>query len=259
MGVKGLFQFLKRFEDKVDITEYIANKSVGIDIFWFIHRSKGDLFSLQASLLPIIKSAATIYCVFDGVAPSEKREELKARAERREDILATCRRIEEWLSFPFHRINSETRQIIRSYMFDLQREAWTPSPMYIQTVWRWLETKGCILSRATGEADDTLAELESSGAVDIIITNDSDLLLLGARTVLRVQYGCKKGAVYERDAICKKIDFTAEQWNHFMYLCRHMKETDILLAFSFVSVYKDLDIVLQKYYTLYEDELLQIT
>jgi hypothetical protein len=66
MGVKGLFQFLKRFEKDVNIPQFISGKSVGVDIFWFLHQSKGDMFQLQNNLLPIIKHAQQVHGVFDG-------------------------------------------------------------------------------------------------------------------------------------------------------------------------------------------------
>ena len=65
MGVKGLFQFLKRFEKDINIPQYVSGQSVGIDLFWFLHQSKGDMFSLQNNLLPIIKHSKKVYCVFE--------------------------------------------------------------------------------------------------------------------------------------------------------------------------------------------------
>jgi len=66
MGVKGLFQFLKRFEKEVNVPQYLYKKSVGVDIFWFLHKSKGDMFVLQSFMTPIIRNAKEVHCVFDG-------------------------------------------------------------------------------------------------------------------------------------------------------------------------------------------------
>jgi hypothetical protein len=35
-----------------------------------------------------------------------------------------------------------------------------------------------------------------------------------------------------------------------------MKDKDVVLAYSLISVYKELEYVLQRYYTLYKDELI---
>ena len=256
MGVKGLFEFLKKFERKVHIPDYVRDKSVGVDIFWFLHQSKGDFFALQNLLLPIIKHSAAVHCAFDGTAPPEKYEELRASGARRSELLDTIQRIESWLQFPFHRLNGESRQIIREYLADLRREAWIPTPEYIEPAKNWLRNKGCVIHQACGEADDLLIELESNGTIHTIITNDSDLLVLGARSVLRFKTPLY-GVVFECDTLCENVGFTAQQWRDFMYLCRHMKNTDILLAYSFISVYKDLDYVLQKSYLIYDDYLIK--
>ena len=82
MGVKGLFQFLKRFEKDVHIPQYISGKSVGVDIFWFLHQSKGDMFHFQNNLLPIIKHAQKVYCVFDGAPSLEKKKILEEHSKK---------------------------------------------------------------------------------------------------------------------------------------------------------------------------------
>ena len=50
MGVQGLFQFLKKFKKEVYIPQYLIDKSVAIDIFWYLHKSKGDMFHFQKLL-----------------------------------------------------------------------------------------------------------------------------------------------------------------------------------------------------------------
>ena len=142
-------------------------------------------------------------------------------------------------------------------MNQLKRQAWQPPPDYVEYVKSWLAGKGCEIYQAPDEADHTLIELEQKGIISTIITNDSDLLILGSSTVLR-PISPVRGAVFDRDYICEILGFTEQQWEDFMYLCNHMKDKDVLLAYSLISVYKDLEYVLQKYYILYKDELIGI-
>lgn len=255
MGVKGLFQFLKRFEKTVNIPQFVSGKSVGIDIFWFLHQSKGDMFSLQNSLLPIIKHAQKVHCVFDGAPSLEKRKLLEQQAISRKEILQSIQQIEKFLNYPFNRLSGEDRRFINSYLNQLKRQAWQPPPEYVDYVKNWLYNKGCEIHQAPEEADTLLIDLEENAIISIIVTNDSDLLVLGSSTVLR-PVSPLRGAVFEREYIRDILGFTVGQWNDFMYLCKHMKDNDIILAFSLISVYKDLETVLQKYYTLYNDELI---
>jgi 5'-3' exonuclease len=255
MGVKGLFQFLKRFEKDVHIPSFISEKSVGVDIFWFLHQSKGDMFHFQNNLLPIIKHSQKVYCVFDGAPSLEKRKILEEHSKKRREILQSIEQIEKFLKYPFNRLTGSDRHYINSYVNQLKRQAWQPPPEYIDYVKNWLSNKGCEIYQAPNEADEILIELEQKGQITTIITNDSDLLILGSSTVLR-PLSPLRGAVFDKDYICDILGFTASQWNDFMYLCQNMKDKDVLLAYSLISVYKDLECVLQKYYTMYKDELI---
>lgn len=254
MGVKGLFQFLKRFEKGIHIPSYISGKLVGIDIFWFLHQSKGDMFSLQNNLLPIIKNAKKVYCVFDGAPSQEKKEYLQIQNRKRNEIFQSIEQIEKFLKYPFNRLTSCDRHHINLYLNQLKRQVWQPPPEYIDYVKSWLSNKGCEIYQATFEADTELIDLEQKRQINIIITNDSDLLLLGSSRVLRPIVPLR-GAVLDKEYIQQILGFTAQQWNDFMYLCKYMKNKDVILAYSLISVYKELDYVLQKYYTIYKDEL----
>jgi 5'-3' exonuclease len=255
MGVKGLFQFLKRFEKDIHIPQFISGKNVGIDLFWFLHQSKGDMFALQNNLLPIIKHAEKVYCVFDGAPSPEKKQLLEEQTKKRKEILQSIEQIEKFLKYPFNRLTGSDRHYINAYLNQLKRQAWQPPPEYIDYVKNWLSNKGCEIYQAYDEADEILIELEKKGQINTIITNDSDLLILGSSTVLR-PISPLRGAVFDKEYICGILGFTANQWDDFMYLCKNMKDKDVLLAYSLISVYKDLEYVLQKYYTMYKDELI---
>ncbi len=247
MGVKGLFQFLKRFEKGVYIPEYLLHKTVGIDIFWYIHQSKGDMFKLQNYLLPIIKNSKCVCCVFDGrEMPEEKMDTLLYQDKKRNEILISIEQIEKFLKYPFNCLKNDDRRIVRDYLNQLKRQAWQPSPEYVDYVKNWLKEKDCEIYQAVGEADDVLIRLENMGIVDVIITNDSDLLILGSKNILRPICPLR-GAVFNKDSISKTLGFTNQQWHDFMYLCKNMKENDICLAYSLISVYKELDYIYQKY------------
>jgi len=256
MGVKGLFQFLKRFEKDVHISSYVSGKTVGIDVFWFLHQSKGDMFHLQNNLLQIIKYSKKVHCVFDGSSSTgERKLQLQEQTLKRDEIHQSIQQIEKFLKYPFNRLTSTDRHCINTYLNQLKRQVWQPSPDYIDYVKNWLYNKGCEIHQAFDEADDTLIELENKGIIELVITNDSDLLILGSSKVLRL-VSPLRGVVFDKIWMCDILGFTVSQWDDFMYLCKHMKDKDVNLAYSLISVYKELEYVLQKYYTLYKDELI---
>jgi len=257
MGVKGLFQFLKRFEKEVSIQSYLSQKRVGVDVFWFLYQSRGDMFKLQSHLSQVLKTSKEVYCVFDGRPSREKIEILREQAKKRNELGQTIYEIERFLSYPFHRISTQDKSRLKEYLTQLRRQCWTPSPDFILYVKQWLSTKqNVIVWQAEEEADDVLIQLEQDGNIDVIITNDSDLLTLGAKNVLRMK-SPTVGKLFEREYLQKKLGFTEKQWQDFMLLCRHMAIKDIILAYSLISVYKDLEYGLQKHYIHNKTEILQ--
>jgi 5'-3' exonuclease len=254
MGIKGLFQFLKRFERKVSPQLYLPGKSVGVDIFWYIHRSKGDLWFIKDHLIPIISTAAEVHCVFDGKPSQEKMALLEENSKRRYELYNTIEQIELELHNPFNHLSSYAKYHLHRHVKQLRSQVWIPSADFIQIVRTWLQEKGCIIYKAEEEADTLLADLEHQGVISAVFTNDSDLLVLGCKDVVR-HISPQLCAVYSVSHIQQAIQFTPKMWHDFMALCQTMKMKDIILAYSLISVYKDLDYGLQKYYINYDDDL----
>jgi 5'-3' exonuclease len=228
MGIKGLFTFLKRWEQPVNTKEAIKNKSVGLDIFWFIHQSKGDMEKLQASIMVFLQYALTVHIVFDGHNVTEERREVLE--ERRDKRHQTIEIIEEIMEAPI--MESRDQKILERHMAQLKRQIWKPSRAYIDQIKSWLIDQKAIVHEPIGEADQTLIMMENLGITDLIVTNDSDLIALGAEMVLCAD----RNVVLSKTHMRKQMGFTNECWKDFMYLCRHMEP---LIAYSMIRVYKE--------------------
>jgi 5'-3' exonuclease len=226
MGIKGLFTFLKRWEQPVDTKEAIKNKSVGLDIFWFIHQSKGDIAELQASISVFLQYALTVHIVFDGHHTTEdRREELEERRDKRHQTIEI---IEEIMEAPI--MEKRDQKILERHMAQLKRQIWKPSRSYIDQIKCWMIDQKAIIHEPSGEADQTLIMMENLGIIDLIVTNDSDLIALGAETVLR------NNVMLSKTHMRKQMGFTNECWKDFMYLCQKMEP---LIAYSMIRVYKE--------------------
>jgi 5'-3' exonuclease len=228
MGIKGLFTFLKRWEQPVETKEAIKNKSVGLDIFWFIHQSKGDMAELQASIMVFLQYALTVHVVFDGHHTTEERREVLE--ERRDKRHQTIEIIEEIMEAPI--MESRDQKILERHMAQLKRQIWKPSRAYIDQIKSWLIDRGASVHEPIGEADQTLIMMENLGIIDLIVTNDSDLIVLGAESVLCAD----RNVVLSKTHMRKQMGFTNECWKDFMYLCRNVEP---LIAYSMIRVYKE--------------------
>jgi 5'-3' exonuclease len=244
MGVKGLFQFLKRFETDVFVSDVVRGQSIGIDLFWFLHRSKGDLSALQMHLQPILLAAKEIHVVIDGTPSIVRKQLLQEKSEKQNELVHTLRQLEECLTLS---LETAIYDGIQGKIKQIQRQLWKPSPFYIQDAVELLRhEKGVTIHWAEDEADDLLIQLEQQGVIQIIVTNDSDLLTLGSKNVLRL-YSPIKGGLYSIPALLQQFGWSDTQWNNFMYTCRQTNQVDLSLAYSLISVYKELDEVLEKY------------
>jgi 5'-3' exonuclease len=246
MGICGLFNFLKKYEKIKTIENAVKDKNVGIDIFWFMHKSKGNICELEDMLQPIIKYSKTVHCVFDGKVPPEKKEYMKQQQLIRDEINKSITEIEKFINYPFSRISVEDRKYIIKYVNELKRRVWVPDFDYINSVKDLLFKKGCINYQAEYEADDNLAEMYKHNVIDLAVTNDSDLVVLGIKKIIRIKNKTCCG-FYDVEHIQKCLNFNDEKWNHFIELCKTVDKKDIILAFTLVSLYNDFDIISKKY------------
>jgi len=228
MGIKGLFTFLKRWEQPVDTKEAIKNKSVGLDIFWFIHQSKGSMAELQASIAVFLQYALAVHAVLDGyLATQERREVLEERRDKRHQTIEI---IEEIMEAPI--MEARDQKILERHMTQLKRQIWKPSRAYIDQIKNWLIDQGVSVHEPIGEADQTLIMMENLGIIDLIVTNDSDLIALGAETVVCAD----RNVIFSKTHMRKQMGFTKECWKDFMYLCQKVEP---LIAYSMIRVYKE--------------------
>jgi hypothetical protein len=254
MGIKGLFSFMKRWDTVVPVIEAIKGKRVAIDLFWFLHRTKGNFPKLQASLQPFLDYAQHLHVVIDGTETTEQRRaELDERQEYRkekqsvlDEIIHTLQQ-DEW--------GEDSRMILERYSNQLRSQIWTPSPDYIQQTVAWLiGFPHVTVIRTVGEADTMLYQLEQQ--VDLVVSNDSDLVMQGVNRLLRINTNMDGSArVFDKQMVIRHLAFTEQQWDDFLWLLKHMKSTDILLAFSLISVYRGRDRALMRWKEMHGVEL----
>jgi hypothetical protein len=59
---------------------------------------------------------------------------------------------------------------------------------------------------------------------------------------------------YRATELYGALQLTPQQWSDFMMLCRCMSKSDVLMAYSYIRIYKDLDYALEKYTLLHENK-----
>ena len=145
MGIKGLFQFLSKCEQRVFITDAVQGKSVGLDMFWFLHQSKGDKTVIYNYIEPIIQHAKEVHCVWDGAPSSDTAVERKARESKRQELMETIVQLDTVLTYQMEQLTEENEDVIHAYIEQLRKKVWKPSPDYIQSVKKWLKERAALV------------------------------------------------------------------------------------------------------------------
>jgi hypothetical protein len=250
MGIKGLFQFLKRHERECHTDCAVHDLSVGVDLFWFIHHSKGDFFVFQDYMTPIIQNATRVHCVVDGAPPKGTKEERKEKRKKRDEAKKALKELEE--DAPPLKVHMKEKDAtavevqLKKHKEKLSNQAWYPTREYVDYAKQWLQGEGCIIHQASIDADSELVRLEAEGWIDAIVSNDSDLLTLGAKRIIRI-YSPTEVGLYDISTLATALELSPTQWDGFMKLCREMEKKDVMTAYSFIRVYKELDYALEKY------------
>jgi 5'-3' exonuclease len=244
MGIPGLFQFLKKHEIIVNTPSYVANKKVGVDLFWYLYRSKGDIDKLDSLLSIIHDSAQSCIFILDGKPTKERSTSLEGQRKKREEGYRVVESIEEFLISG--EVDNQQRKYLNKYVLELKNRIWSPSPSYIQTVIKTLPQYNIQISDI--EADDVLANMYKSGEIDIVISPDSDLIRLGVTSLLRPQKDSDKCIYYDISIIYPQLALTEEQWNLFITLANEFKEKNIAHVYTLVCIYKNETTIRNRYY-----------
>jgi hypothetical protein len=253
MGIKGLFQFLKRYEQESSVVDAIKDRVIGVDLFWFIHHSKGDFFVFQDYMTALIQSSSRVHCVVDGAPPKGTKEERKEKRKKREQAKKELKELDRPEACMKH-VEVGVEKQIQKHKEKLTLQAWYPTREYVEYVKQWLTGEGCVIHQAPVDADSELIRLEKTGWIDCIVSNDSDLLTLGANCVIRM-YSPSDAGIYEVASLRQILELSPTQWIDFMNLCRQMEKKDMMTAYSFIRVYKEFDVALERYHHLYASPL----
>ncbi|XP_038160504.1 exonuclease 1 [Cyprinodon tularosa] len=219
MGISGLLQFIKDAAEPVSIRKY-KGQTVAVDTYCWLHKgafscaeklAKGEPtdqyvwycmkfvdMMLNFSVKPIL--------VFDGRNLPSKQEVEKTRRERREANL------------------QKGRQLLREGKLSEARDCFgrcvNITPTMAHNLIKAARQRGVDCVVAPYEADAQLAYLTKSGFAQAVITEDSDLLAFGCKTVILKMDKHGNGVEIDLNNLgrCRSLGdvFTQEK---FRYMC----------------------------------------
>lgn len=183
MGIQGLLPLLKDVQNSVHVSSY-AGKTLGIDAYVWLHRGAygcareivlGDptprYIAHAVSRIRMLQHfGVKPYLVFDGDKLPAKKGTEDEREQRRSDNLRRAKELEQEKKLQQARdVYAKCVDITPEMAFQLIKVLKEDNIPYVV---------------APYEADAQLAYLEAEGIIDGVVTEDSDLLVFGCKTVL---------------------------------------------------------------------------
>ncbi|CAL7945753.1 unnamed protein product [Xylocopa violacea] len=220
MGITGLLPFIEKASRKTNINEF-AGSTVAIDSYCWLHRGA---FSCADKLVMGQQTDAYVrYCmkfvdmllsykikpilVFDGKHLPAKAQTEAKRGEARE---TNHRKAIELMQMGQ---NAEARNLMRRSI-DVTHE------MALELI-KHCQKMGIDCIVAPYEADAQLAYLNINGIADIIVTEDSDLILFGCKKIFFKMDMNGNGVLVDQNLLYLAMEIPSEHFsmNDFMYMC----------------------------------------
>ncbi|KAK5284401.1 Rad2 nuclease [Exophiala xenobiotica] len=254
MGIKGLLPLLKSIQKPCTLKKF-TGQTIGVDAYGWLHRGVlGCAFALAlgkpttihidfvlSRVRMLLDFGVTPYLIFDGDNLPSKAGTNAARRKRREES--------KTLGLELHRAGktSQAQQ-------ELQKSV-DVTPLMARHLIEELKKLNVQYIVAPYEADAQLVYLEQKGIIDGILSEDSDLLVFGAKRLLTKlnQYGELVEIERADFPLCKDISLAGWTDTMFMRLailsgCDYLPNIEKLglkTAYGYVRKYKDVEKILR--------------
>ncbi|KAL4237979.1 Rad2 nuclease [Mactra antiquata] len=220
MGIQGLLPFLKKIHNPVNVSKF-SGCTVAIDAYCWLH--KGAFSCAEKLALGEKTDQYVYYCmkfinmllaknikpvmVFDGCHLPSKKNVEKSRREKRE---LNKKKAAQFLR---EGKRAEARECLQRCI-DI-------SPDMALELMNACRNNGVDCIVAPYEADAQLAYLNKIGIADVIITEDSDLLLFGCEKVLFKMDHAGNGILIEKQRLNEVTDIQTSHYSfeRFRYMC----------------------------------------
>ena len=239
MGIKDLNAFLKEHTPAAVTNLHfneLAGKKVAVDtsiyFYKFMYKNERFLESFFNQIAHLRQYNITPIYVFDGAPPPEKMEEIKTRQARKQLIKSEIQDLKIEIDNLKNSNNQdnidpevaeENKKKVMAATFKLakaKKKLIYITPENIKEFKYMLDLMNIKYIQANGEADSVCSKLNKNGIVDMVLSDDMDLLVTGTKILLRDYcLGNNRITVYKTDEILSTLDINYELWVDFCILC----------------------------------------
>lgn len=253
MGINGLNTFLKEVVPEC-LHEVNLNKfnkcRIAIDTSIYLYKFlyKNDRFIegfFQQIYRLLLNGIVPIY-IFDGQPPVEKNDILVLRKEKRIELKKNIELLEKKINDNLSNVNYDKKEDIIE-LNKLKKKNIVVTNYHRETLKTFLDLIGIQYYQANEEADIVCNSLYKMEKIDLVLSDDMDLLVSGTHKLLRnFNVSSNKIIYYNLDKILNSINLTNEQWIEFCILsgcdyCQRIPGFGIKNAYKFIKKYNSSD------------------
>jgi len=186
MGIRGVWTLFRSIFKRVNPLQ-IDKLTIAVDIFSLVYTYRTHLDGLLDLIRVWSENGHSITCVWDGVAPKEKREIINERRNARDTATDKKHGLEHYLEEYGEQLSEEDKIQLNTAISSLSWQGWHLTSALKREIQEKLGPKVEHIF-AAGEADDLLLEMAFSDnkKFDIILTLDSDIFAMGAERIWRL-------------------------------------------------------------------------
>jgi len=251
MGIRHLNKFLRnecRGENiKLIKVAELSGKKIAVDISIYLYKFVGDglLIENLYLMLAIFRYFNIIpIFIFDGKAPTEKKELLQQRADSKNAAREEFNALKQQL---VDITDNDDKQEITNAMDLLKKQFVTISKSQIQLVKLLIRSYGATYFDAPGEADELCASLVIKNKVWACLSEDMDMFVYGCPRVLRYFSLMNQTVVlYNTEGILDNLDISQKELREICvlsgtdYNCNleNKNEPNLFKTLTFFKKYK---------------------
>ena len=220
MGIKNLNSVIKESTKTITFDKLRYTK-IGIDfslfLYRFIYNNNNPIECFLRQIHLFFRHNILPVYVIDGDAPLEKRTTLEKRSQKRQKMYDDIARL---LEKKMENNSPTTSSRIHSEITKLERRCVIFSQKQIQDLFYFFELLGIPVIHENEEADFILAKLSAANKIDYILSDDSDVLVFGAKKVLKnFSITDEKCQLYILDDILENIGVPFHKFVDICIMC----------------------------------------
>lgn len=211
----------------------------GYSLMYLFREDRASFETYLKDMKRIVTDLGSVTFVIDRRAAKEKKDTLAIRRELREGAQDD---VKEWKKMLAEspEMDDKQKEIIESVIAQRERASWHVYPEYMTWLLGVLEAIGIRVIKAEQEADLMLAR----GPYDVVVSSDSDMLILGARRLwLPRGVGIQHNEIIQKDFI-RFIGLEADQLYELAFLAGcdyHKSSMSVAEAVSRLKFYGSLE------------------